>query len=133
MEALPGGLLGPSLSRVTWPATLRMPERHEEFIRMLCVRVCLSQFSSDKPAATACQEVLLWFLYGRTCGRSACYRSRRVKARRPGGWLGWQGERRPGRREAAPDRRVPGPNTAAPTLEAVAGCAASSHQGLSST
>lgn len=63
----------------------------------------LSQFPSDRvakasnvTAATACQEVLLWFLYGRTCGRSACYRSRRVKARRP---FGWQGERRPSTRE----------------------------------
>lgn len=36
-------------------------------------------------------------------------------------------------RRAAPEYRVPGQDTAAPTLEAVAGCAASSHPDLSST
>lgn len=68
-------------------------------MRMLCAHVCLSQFSgrqgckaSEVASATVWQKVLLWFLYGRTCGCSACYRSRRVKARRP---LGWQGERHP--------------------------------------
>lgn len=80
-----------------------MPERHEKFIRIPCV--CLSQFSSDR-AAAARQEVLLWFLYGRTCGRSACYRSRRVKARRS---FGWQGERRPSTtEEGRPRPQSPG-------------------------
>ena len=73
----------------------------------VCVRVCLSQFSSDravKPAtctaATACQEVLLWFF----CidGRVDAWRATEAGEWRRGGpfgWLGWQGERSPSRRE----------------------------------
>lgn len=50
--------------------------------------------------------------------------------------LGRQVERRPSRRKegsALVSGACKGPNDAAATLEAVAGCAASAHQGLSST
>lgn len=49
-------------------------------------------------------------------------------------WLAGR-ERHPSASEgmAVLDRRVPGSDTAAPILEVVAGCAASSHPGLSST
>lgn len=85
MDALPRHRWRPFFfpSHVTLPATLRMPERHERFIRILHICVCLSQFSSGglvKPAALVLhQEVRLWFLYGWTCGRFACYRGRRIE------------------------------------------------------
>lgn len=82
-----------------------MPGRHKKFIRMLCVCVSLSQFSSDrvvKPAVFLLQlpvrkSVCGFCINGH--GRLACYRSRRVKARRPFGWLGCQRERQPSRGE----------------------------------
>lgn len=64
----------------------------------MSVSVCPSSFSNKpvKPALSLQhQDVPLWFLYGWTSGRSACYRSRSLKARRPCCWLGWQGERHP--------------------------------------
>lgn len=39
--------------------------------------------ASKVTAAAPCHKVPLWFLDGRTCWCSTCYRSRRVKARRP--------------------------------------------------
>lgn len=95
-----------------------MPVRHEELIRMLRVRVSLSQFSSDrfvKPTALLLQlpvrESFCGFWVDGQVGRSACYRSRRVKARRPFSWLDWQGERDrcPSRREEVwPGLQSPG-------------------------
>lgn len=58
------------------------------------------------------------------------------RATEAGEWPFWLAGRETPQREREglpPDRKVPGLDTAEPTLEAVAGCAASSHPDLSST
>lgn len=73
------------------------------FVTVLIRQGCKA---SEVASATVWQKVLLCFLYGRTCGCSACYRSRRVKARRP---FGWQGERHPSMRgKGCPRLQSPG-------------------------
>lgn len=140
-DALPGGMWGPSLSYITWPATLQMPGRHKKFIKMLCVCVCLSQFLLDKVVKPA---VLLLQLPVRKsfCGFCVNGHVDTWRATEAGEWrrgaplAGWAARERDnpaGERTTALDCRVSGPSTAASTPEAVAGCAASSHPGLSST
>lgn len=124
----------------------KMPERHKKFIRDAVCLFCHSSHltgllkKKQERQSYRCKPpvslVLLWFLNGRTCGRSACYRSRRVKARKPplAGWAGRERDAPAGERRSAPDMQGPGAERcSAATLEVVAGCAASSHPGLSST
>lgn len=111
-------------SHVTWPATLRMPKRHEKFIGF-CVR--LSQFSSGglvKPAALVLhQEVPLWFRCGWTCGRFACYRGRRIEGEEALWLAGWAGLAA----KELPQREIGGPP---PTVECFGAAAPYSGGGL---
>lgn len=76
-----------SLSHTTCPATLQTPDRHKEFIRMLCVHVLVL-------TATAHEKVPLCFLYGHTFGHAR--RATEAGVWRQGGpcWLAEASEER---------------------------------------
>lgn len=122
-----------------------MPERHKKFVRMLRVRVCLSQFAYDrlvKPAALQLQlpvrkEVLLWFSVWTDMWTLGVLRKQESEGEEAPWLAGLAGrETPPAKRERGGLPQITesqGTNTAAPTREVVAGCAASSHPGLSNT
>lgn len=110
---------------------------------MLRVRVCLSQFAYDrlvKPAALQLQlpvrkEVLLWFSVWTDMWTLGVLRKQESEGEEAPWLAGLAGRETPPSQErerrSASDSQ--GTNTAAPTREVVAGCAASSHPGLSNT